>query len=176
MKLQGKKLLAPKPRTVVIPRDTGNLIFTVQAVLDYKEFDQLVSMPKPPTRTYRDGRIEQVTNEPTFQKKIQDYSEKKVAWLFLKALEATSGLEWETINSQDPDSWLNYTDEMLASGLTLAEQRHLLEAVTQVNGLNDELIEEATKSFLAIQLNQQDNEFSQNTVQKDMPVGEPAKD
>lgn len=149
MKINGKTSRGPAMQTLVLPREDGDIVFKMQAVLDYKEFDALLPEQEPPTWTKSDG-----TKEVDFKnKKYLAYNEvrweRRIEWMLLKSLEATPGLEWSTVDMSDPDTWSNYEQDMVDYGITEYERLKIQGCVTEVNGLNDAKIIEATKSFLA---------------------------
>ena len=149
MKLNGKTINKPNEVVVVLPRGDDNLVFKAQAVLSYKEFDQLVPLPKPPTIMRPGGEKSVDLEDEKYNKLIEQYAEKKTTWLFIKSLEATPGLEWETLNPKDPSTWKNFDKEFENSGLCEAEIRLISNAVMEANALNSDKIEKAKQSFLA---------------------------
>ena len=152
MKIKGQKVCAPSIETIVIPRKTGDLIFKAQAVLDYSAFEALCPIPRAP-ETLKPGGIRTKNLEaPDFLKALDDWAEKRTAWMILKSLEATPDLEWETIQMDKPETWKNFDTEFKNSGLSALEINKVLELVTTVCGLDQKKIEEATERFLAGQV------------------------
>lgn len=151
MKLQGKKIEGMNIATIVLPRENGtSIILKAQAVVDYDDFDKLCPTPKPPVRVMK-GTTEEipVLNDPKYLKELDDWAEKKSVWTTLKSLEATDGLEWETIDMDDHTTWLNFFKEIADSGITPAEYSYIQQKVMDVCGMNTKYLEEATESFLA---------------------------
>lgn len=149
MKIQGKTFSGPATVPVVIPRPDGDIVIKCQSVLDFDEFEALVPTPEPP-EVLRPGGIK--TTDPTdkkYQKALDDYSVLRTNWMILKSLEATKGLEWDTVVMSDPKTWDNFRSEMTASGFSPVESGRIILAVTEACGLNQEKIDEATERFLA---------------------------
>jgi hypothetical protein len=149
MKLKGQRLCEPAIEVVVFPRQSGDLVFTVKAVINDDDFEKLCPRPVPPTRLLP-GNIHQINVEdPKYKEAMHAHATQRINWLYIQSLSATEGLEWETVDPANPNTWVNYTKELIESGMTIYEIKRLLEAVMSVNGLNSARIEEATKAFLA---------------------------
>lgn len=176
MKVQGRQVTAPSTRTIAIPRDDGPIVFKAAPVLDFKIFEALCPPPKAPW-IQKPGEA-QVRNpeDPTYKEAVSNWARQKTAWMFIQSLNATEGIEWETVKADSPDTWLGYTNELQASGLTQGEIAAIMNAIIEVCGLNQQKIDEATKSFLAGQDEVKQNASSQNIERIDTPSGEPPSD
>ena len=152
MKLKGKKLSTPNEELIILPRgDNEPIILRARAVLDMDDFDRLCPRPKPPTLMLRGGVKSQDLDDPRYIERMQEYGERRTAYMILKSLEATEDLEWEECDVENPDSWLNYEKELKNSGFSSIEINRIIMGVMNANSLNDERIEEARKAFLASQ-------------------------
>jgi hypothetical protein len=160
MKLHGKSLVR-NVKTVVIPRPDGPLVFKMQAVLDYDEFDKLCPTPEPPTVKPRDKPTFQDIYDEKYQAAITEWAGNKTNWMILKSLEVTEGLEWETVKLSDYTTWGNFRQELIDAYLTPGEIATIITAVTEVCGLSSDKIEEATQAFLVAQA-QAENESSKD--------------
>jgi hypothetical protein len=149
MKLHGIKVAGAPKKTIVLPRDTGNLVFVIQAVLESNEFDKIYPAPIPPVKKTADGQKIHLIEDPDYRKSLQKWGEHKSNWMLIKALSSTPGLEWETIDLANPETWGNVESELVSSGLTDAERLRLMRAYIEVQGLDDEKVKAATDSFLA---------------------------
>jgi len=149
MKLQGQNL-GPNEVHVVIPRGADDqIVFKCKAVLAFDEFDSVCVAPKPPTlRLPGKDAAPDLTNKG-YQKQMAEYGERRMNWIFLKSLEATEGLTWDTVDLQDPKTWDNYVEEMKIVGLSQIEQNRVLAGVLEANCLDESKIDEARKRFLA---------------------------
>jgi hypothetical protein len=151
MKIDGKTYDKPNAKYIVFPRQDGNIVFKATAILDYGEFDSLIKKPEAPKIMKRG----ETTAKPNYEDKgyqdlLDEWVNKKTEWLFLKTIEGTAGLKWDTVDMNDPNTWGNYMAEM-KSCLTDMEIARLLFLVNEVNGLDQSKIDEATQSFLASQ-------------------------
>jgi len=150
MKIQGVVLNGPAVEIIPIIRGEDTIIIKAQAVLDYSDFNNMFPRPTPPEKMFPGGRKELNVDDPKFLKAIDEYGTAKYAWQVLKSLEATEGLEWDTIDMGKPDTWKNYEKE-LGTWLSEAEVLRVIMGVTNAQGLNSDKIEEARKRFLASQ-------------------------
>lgn len=151
MKIQGRTFSGPDTVPIVIPRSDGDVVFKACAVLDFEDFDALCPTPDPP-EIIKPGNIR--TSDPEdadYLKAIDKWAVKRTNWMILKSLDATEGLEWETVDRSDPETWDNFRKEMQDSGFTIVEVGRIIAAVTEACGLNQDKIDEATERFLAAQ-------------------------
>ena len=150
MKINGKKLDGPSVDYIVFPRMDGDIVFTISCVLDYDQFNELCPIPEPPKIQYR-GSTDSVPNfkDPKFIESIEEFSQKRTHWMVLKSLEASSDLEWDTVNMMDSSTWGNYIDELTEGGFTDAQVAKIINSVSSLNGLNERMMEDAKKRFLA---------------------------
>lgn len=174
MKINGKKLDGPNIEVVVIPRQSGNLVFKAQAVLNYDDHDKLNPSPAPPRKLLPGGIVQENVEDPAYLKAIDAWATRKFYWMFIKSLDATEGLEWETVKLDDPSTWENYKTEMQDAGLSPGEVARIEMCVTDACGLNQSKIDEATKRFLAGQAQAAGNGSSQSSEQNATPSGVPA--
>jgi hypothetical protein len=153
MKIKGKKLSGPNKIFIVLPRDGEDLCFVAQGVLDYDEFNKLCPLPKPPmVRRKGDDEGTPDFSDPKYQESIQKYGAEKSAWMILKSLEPTEGLEFETIKMDDHTTWTNVYKELKDAGLCDMEITRIIDGVMEANCLSDERVEEARTRFLASKL------------------------
>lgn len=149
MKLKGQKLQGPAIEVIVLPRQSGNLVFKAQAIIEDKDFDAICPRPLPPKKLLPGGVTQSNVEDPKYKEDLQLYALRRTHWMVLKSLQATEELEWETVKMDSPETWSNFVKEFMESGLTAIEVNKIVETVMTVNGLNDRKIEEATKAFLA---------------------------
>jgi hypothetical protein len=149
MKIKGKKLDAPVVETIVIPRVDRDIVFQAKAVRSYADFDALCPRPIPATIMRPDGTQSQDVEDPEFKKAIETWAMNRSNWMILKALEATEGLEWETVKMNDPSTWGNYGKELEETNLSQIEINRIINICITANGLDQAKIDKATESFLA---------------------------
>ena len=158
MKINGASVDARYVETVVIPRGDNQFVFRARPLTaeDEKFFEELCPKPTPPEFTVPGGRKETDPTNATYVKARKAWSDLRSEFLFYTSLSATEDLEWETVTKEDPATWGKLEEELLASGFLNPEIILIFNAVISANGLDSSKIEEATKSFLAIQAAAQD--------------------
>jgi hypothetical protein len=149
MKMFGKKNLKPDVEIAVVPRREGNLVFKAQPVTEFDDFDKLCPMPQAPIIQKRGGEESRNVEDVAYKASLDAWATMRTDWMIVKSLQATEGLEWETVNLAECSTWTNYKTELMASGLTPIEINTVIQAVVDACGLNQKKIDEATKSFLA---------------------------
>lgn len=150
MKIKGKKIEGLNIEEIVIPRGEDDaIIFRAQAVAQYDEFDALCPKPRPKLARNRKGELVERTDEASYQEQINLHNRKRIAFMVIKSLSITEGLEWETVNIEDSNTWLNYHTELVASGFTDIEIGRIFAGVMSACGLNEEKVEKARERFLA---------------------------
>lgn len=152
MKINGKKIEGPNEEIIIIPRGESDIVFKAQAVLSYDEFDKICPFPEPPM--IRRKGAEQATPDYEDKKYIQkqnEYIGKRTHWMILKSIEATDGLEFETVKMSDPETWGNYEKEFKDAGFSEVEINRIIIGVQVANCLSESRLQEARKRFLASQ-------------------------
>jgi len=149
MKYKGHQLKGCATEVIVLPRQSGDIVITVQAILDYDDFDKLAPRPEPPKKLLPGGITQMNVEDPEYRTALMKHVTYRTHWMILKSLQATPDLEFENVKMDDPDTWENYLEEFKTAGFAPVEVNKIIEAIMTVNGLNDKKIEEATKSFLA---------------------------
>jgi hypothetical protein len=149
MKLRGKTISGPNIEYIVIPRHDGDLVFKAQAVLDMAEFEELVKLPKPGKKMLPGGKVVEDRDDAAFRSGVKDYADKRYAFIILKSLSATDGLEWDTVKLSDPDTWLGWDKEMEKAGCTFNEINLIQVGIAAANGLSQDKLDEARARFLA---------------------------
>lgn len=159
MLFNGSELRARAVEEVVIPRQSGPLVFKFQSILDLEEFDKRVPIPEPPMVKRKGGdQLEPKLDDENYQQALKDRGDKRFNWLFLDTIKATEWLTWETVDLDDPETWGNYEQELKNAGFSYIERDVLLGIAMRVNSLEPEYIERATKDFLAGRLDQEKGE------------------
>ena len=149
MKIAGKKIEGVSRKTVIIKRETGDIKFILEAVLDDSDFEKMCPRPEPDVKLLPGGARVPDLESQAYKDNLEEWAQTKTHWLFLKSISATPDLEWETVDFSNPKTWKNYTDELLASGFSPQEQFKLLKGYMYVSGLDSEKVDDAVESFLA---------------------------
>ena len=155
MKIKGSQIAPPTSEKVYIARGDDVMVFEAAPVLSFEDFEKLYPEVEPPTAHYPDGRQVPDFTDERYLKALEARGEARINYMFLKSLEATPGLEWETVDLANPETYGNFRDELEASGLAPIERQQLLQAVITANGLDESRMEKARESFLALSQAQQ---------------------
>ena len=175
MKLGGQIIKGPNIETVIIPRGSGEpLVFKAQAVLDYTEFDAVVSMPKPRTKMLKGGKKVLDSEAPDYREAIKRYNTLRFSWMVIESLKATPDLEWEKVDPKDPSTWDQVEIELNEAGFSFAEIHYILQGVLAANAMSEEKLDKAREAFLASLREQSDLSSSQEDGAEITQSGEPA--
>lgn len=175
MRYAGEKLTRTDEAILVIPRGDTNIILKMIAIENEKDFETMCPMPTPPIRKYPDGREVPNPESPEYNKAINKWAEQRMAWVTIKSLSATEDMEWENVKLDDPETWLNYQEE-LKETFSQLEINLIMAKIFDVCGLSAAKIEKATEDFLARMKEEQLEDSSQTEDPNSMQSGEPVKD
>jgi hypothetical protein len=132
---------------LVLPRGNGDDIpFRAKAVAINEEFDSLVPMPVAPMIQTKEGKSRDYS-DAEYKKAVARRSEQRFAFLCIKSLEP-SEIEWETVDLEKPATWVKWSDELMAAGISETECNRIVGIVMIANSLDEDKIEEARKAFL----------------------------
>ncbi len=156
MKMNGQVVDANFIVTLVIPRPgAAGFVFKAQPLTaEQHDFFKKVCPEPLPNMALFPGE--------TVQRAIPNdvgYAQAKAAWevlksehVFIASLAATDDLEWDTVIMDQPTTWGNAIAELLDAGFLNGEITQLFNSVASANGLDTKKIEQATKDFLAGQV------------------------
>ena len=167
MLMNGKKLEGPSEEIVVIPRTTGDLVFKARTVLaeEYEDLKKLCPVPAPPSIMKPGGETSLEIEDEGYLKDLDEWATKKTAFMFIRSIDATDDLVWETVEAGKPETWANYRDELRAANFSEMEMVALVHAVSDANGMNETKLTEAKKRFLATQEVEREEQNSQTSEQ-----------
>jgi hypothetical protein len=149
MKLGGKTICPPTPRTITIPRGDDVYTFKVGPVA-FSDFDEIYPEPTPPTVTKAGGAKFYNMKDPKFVESKEKRNQARVDFIVIKSLAYTEDIEWDTVDLDNIETWNNWKDEMLGSGLTEPEIGRIFSEILKVNSLTEDTIDDAEKGFLPI--------------------------
>jgi hypothetical protein len=146
MKVGGVEV-SPCEELLVLPRSNGSDIpFRARAVSISKEFNEKVPMPVAPMLQTKDGNKHDF-KDPAYKAALQRRDEQRFALMCLRSLEP-SNIEWETVDIDDPGTWLNWDVELKAAGISDVEGQRIINLVMAANSLDEKKVEEARQAFL----------------------------
>lgn len=148
MHLKGQPIEPPKPELIVIPRASGDIILYASPIMSFEEFKAGVPQPKPPTITKRGEQPQDDFDDTDYKKAMKDFADVKFSWTLFKSLTlGTPDLVFDTIKSDDANTWNNFESEMLKT-FTQGELNQIVTKVMEANGLNQSRMQEARDRFL----------------------------
>lgn len=175
MRLNGKKIEGLNVEEIFIPRGEEVILFRAQAVVDYTICDALNPRPSPKKGRDRKGDIIEITDK-TYNGALDEYATRRVAFMVIKSLEATEGLEWETVDIQDMNTWVNWRTEFESSGFTEPEIARIFSGVLAACGLDESKVEKARSRFLASRQVESDELSFRKAEPSNTQSGVPASD
>lgn len=149
MKINGKNIPKRGIEVAVFPRKEGDIVFKAKPVDSFDDFEKLCPRPLPPKKLFPGGQMVEDVESADFKKALYVYAEKRSNWMIMQSLSATEGLEWETVNMSDSETWKNYIKELEDIGLSTVEMNMLFTIIQTACGLTQDKIDEATDRFLA---------------------------
>jgi hypothetical protein len=138
------KTLSPE-YMLVLPRGEAFIVFRARGIVDFDEFHKYVPEPVPPKKMTRDGLIADTAN-PNFQKDMEAYARRRLAYMMVKSLEP-SEIEWETVNPDDPSSWVNWENDLKEAEFSQVEIGRITGLVLEANCLDEAKLKQAREVF-----------------------------
>ncbi len=177
MKRNGQSFVLPRKEIIVFPR--GNkpedfLDFTLVAIPDFEPFRKVCKVAPPPWSMDKKGDKKYNFDDSKYQDRIATHNKKFEAWIVINTIQYTEWLEWEKVKQEDPETWPLWVEEMQEAGIGAGERDRLIEKCQSVNSLNDQSIQEAMGSFLAMLRDQLAKSDSQQDEQASTSNTEPA--
>ena len=181
MKITGINLGRGYVETVVIPRAGQNIVFKAEAVLSFKQFEELCPAPIP-RKGMRKNKATGVTEEFTdttnekYLTAVNEWAIQRTNWMIIESLKASKELTWDTVVDTDPTTWGNYATELEEAGFSDMQVGKIIDAVVLASGLDETKITEATNSFLASAVEEVARQSTPSSELQNTVSGEPAKD
>lgn len=148
MKINGIEVSRPNRVTLVLPREDGeDIVIIAQAVTDLDRLEELCPAPQPPVSIGKGGEKVQNFADSGYKAQLFQNNLRRLAYLVLKSLEP-SDIEWETVDMDDPGTWVGYVEELKAAGFSQVEINLIGKAAMQANALDEDKLEAARQVFL----------------------------
>jgi hypothetical protein len=175
MKIGGKEIAGGYEAILVLPRGIDDqIVIRAKAVLDLDTFIALCPEPKAPGKLTKNGWEPNLKDE-NYQVAVLRHFEQKIAYLLIHSLEPTK-IEWDTVDINNPRTWLNYMDDFKAAGFSSIEINRIVGLVMEANALDEAKLEKAREVFLRGQRQEQENSSIPTSEPAITQSGEPAKD
>ena len=149
MKINGTAVQPHGLRVLTLPRIDGQgneYLVTFQArPADLARFAELCPPPKAPPAVTRSGFVPEDTTDPRYLAALKSRRKTEWAFMIIDSLEP-SNIEWETVKTDDPATWLGYETE-LKSLFTAKEFDRIITLVARANALDDSYLDRANEFF-----------------------------
>jgi hypothetical protein len=149
MKVNGIKIEKPRLVSLILPiSDETSVQFLFRALNDDDDFEKVMPPPVAPQRLMKGGERLNDFNDPGYVASMEKYSDLKYSWSILKSMDATEGLEFETVDMANSDTWNNWKVEFgKMFGKNAANRVYF--AFAEANCLSEAALDEARERFLA---------------------------
>ena len=149
MKINGIVGLKPRIVSLVLPlSDDTQVEFKFRPLTSDDDFEKVLAQPTPPERIIKGGARIKDYEDAGYKAAILKWSGQRNDWSMLKSMSETDDLEFETVKSDDPETWGNWKKEFDAIFGDNALGRVYI-AYADANSLSEDTLEKARKSFLA---------------------------
>lgn len=143
MKLAGVEVSAKYTKEITFYRETTDYVFKLEAVGNYKDFEENCPQPIPPVKQKKGGIEYQDVDDEDFVELLQEWSEWRIHWMAVKTIK---DVEWDSVTS-DPATYVNWQEDLIKAGFSQIEVSKLQREIMIVNGLIEpERIDEALKN------------------------------
>jgi len=174
MKIGGQEVKGPAEEVLVLPRSNGDVVFRAKAVLDMEPFHAACPPPKAPGMRTKDG-FRPNTDSPAYREQNLRHSELRFAYIAINSLEP-SEIEWQTIDEDNPQTWLNWEKELREAGFSGVEIQRITVLIMQANALDEGKLKAAREAFLLGQAAQLELSSGLSTEQPSTQSGKDASD
>jgi hypothetical protein len=138
----------PTVFTLVLPRgDSDQLIFQATGLKDMEKFRKLCPEPVPPMMQTKNGKVADVT-DADYISDLTAYLKRRTAYYVVYSLEP-SAIEWDTVQLDNPGTWINWETDLKNAGLSDVECGRILSLVTEANCLDEAKLQKARLLFIA---------------------------
>ena len=158
MKINGRSMGdQPNEVPVVLPRpevfneeiedwENGDLSFICKAVTSFDQLAELLPEPQPPVAIGKGNEKVYNKKDPGYKAQMHQYNLKQLAYIVIESLR-DADLEWDTVELENPQTWLNYVNDFKSAGLNMIEINKICQGCMEANALDEEKLDKARKLF-----------------------------
>lgn len=151
LKIGGQVVNGANTGLIVIPRESGDIVFKFVAILDDSDYARVNPEPKAPREfVTKENRVVEKVNDPAFVKKLDKWRGDKWDWMFIKSV-GPSNIEWEQVKLDEPSTWGNWKQELREAGLSVGEIGQIENTFFETNIVTEAKLKDAKNRFLASQ-------------------------
>lgn len=176
MKVNGIKMEGPRIVELCFLINGGSAVqFRFRPLRDNEDFELTMPKPTPPVRVAPGGVKHFNTEDKSYKKALAAWVEYKLDWELLKSIDATEGLEWETVDPAKAETWKNWRDEV-TKNFGAAVTNKLFGGYMEAQYITEEGMEKARNAFLTGLREQQEKSLLLPEGQENTQSTEPVKD
>lgn len=159
MKIGGREISnEPNRVPLVLPRpeiwdeESGEFVnndirLWAQAVTDFDTLEKMLPEPLPPVAIGKGGEKVYNHKDPGYKAQLMTYNMRRLAYIIIHSL-GPSHITWDTVDLEDPTTWLNYVEDFKNAGLNMIEINLVCKACMEANALDEEKLDKARQLFL----------------------------
>lgn len=136
----------PVEEVLVLPRGDKCIVFRARGVDDMDKFQALCPEPKAPGKLTKDGWVPDFADE-SYQSVLAEYQRRRLAYIVVHSL-IPSEIEWDTVQLDNPATWVNWESDLKNGGLSQMECNRVLALVLEANCLDEAKLKKAREVFL----------------------------
>lgn len=136
----------PCEEVLVLPRGNKQIVFRASGLKDSKDFDRLCPEPVPPKKLTKQGEVAD-TEDQGYKDAQAGYESRRSAYVVVRTL-TPSQIEWDTVQMDNPATWVNWETDLKNAGLTTIECGRVMALVMEANSLDEEKLQKARELFL----------------------------
>lgn len=133
----------PTEDYLVLPRGEGQLVVRAHAVPDMEAFAALCPIPKAPGKLTKNGFVPDEEDEG-YKSLIAKHNRQ---WLGYVVINSLLEVQWDSVQPDDPSTWVNWETDLKNAGLSVIERKHVLSLVMGCNSLDEQKLQAARELF-----------------------------
>jgi hypothetical protein len=113
MKINGKTIDSLRTVSVYLPVANNDAVeFKFRPLRSDESFEKISPMPQPAKQVRPGGATTYDTMSSRYQATLEEWNKRRLDWEFLRSASATPGLEWESVDMDDPKTWGNWRADL----------------------------------------------------------------
>lgn len=136
----------PVEEVLVLPRGDERIVFRATGVNSMDDFYKLCPSPVAPVILTKDGPVAD-TKDAGYRDALAGFNRRHTAYMVINSLRP-SEIEWDTVQYDNPATWVNWESDLKAAGLTSIECGRVVSLVMEANCLDEAKLRKAREVFL----------------------------
>jgi len=131
---------------LVLPRGDQRIVFRARGLSDMDTFEKLCPEPTPPGKLTKDGWSPDA-DDVGYKEVLAQYRKQRMAYIVIQSL-APSEIEWDTVQVDNPLTWINWESDLKQAGLSQVEINRVMTLAMEANCLSEAKLQRARELFL----------------------------